>query len=142
MGEKCQRSDLYYFCNQAAGLSWCSNKVQQGMSSQLNILQSGHSKGKSADKVSGATEELQYLMSFNSSITQCMGKTMEHFSDFAFVSMYNFTLARRDLYLAHMKFEIKQDTLASLHQAPMDLPTLFPDSILTKAEEDISKFDD
>ena len=41
-----------------------------------------------------------------------------------------------------MKSGIKQDTLASLCQAPMDLPTLFPDSILKKAEDDISKFED
>ena len=40
-----------------------------------------------------------------------MAKTMEHLSDFAFVSMYNFTLARHDSYLAHMKSGIKQDTL-------------------------------
>ena len=131
-----------YICNQAAGLNRCLNKVQQGMTSQLKILQVEHSKGKSADKVGGATEELQYLMTFGSSITQCMAKTMEHLSDFAFVSMYNFTLARRDAYLAHMKSGIKQDTLVSLRQAPMDLPTLFPDSILKKAEEDISKFED
>ena len=131
-----------YICNQAAGLNCCLNKVQQGMTSQLKILQAEHSKGKSADKVGGATEELQYLMTFGSSITQCMAKTMEHLSDFAFVSMYNLTLARRDAYLAHMKSGIKQDTLASLRQAPMDLPTLFPDSILKKAEEDISKFED
>ena len=58
-----------YICNQAAGLSRCLNKVQQGMSSQLKMLQSEDSKGKSADKVGGATEELQYLISFNSSIT-------------------------------------------------------------------------
>ena len=32
-----------------------------------------------------------------------------------------------------------QDTLAALHQAPLDLPTLFPDTVLKKAEEDISK---
>ena len=112
------------------------------MASQLKILQSEHSKGKSADKVGGATEELQYLMTFNSSITQCMAKTMEHLSDFAFVSMYNFTLARRDSSLAHMKAGIKQDTLAALRQAPMDSATLFPDNILKKAEDDISKFED
>ena len=131
-----------YICNQAAGLSRCLNKVQQNMTSQLKILQSEHSKGKSADKVGGATEELQYLMTFNSSITQCMAKTMEHLSDFGFVSMYNFTLARRDSYLAHMKSGIKQDTLAALRQSPMDSVTLFPDNILKKAEEDISKFED
>ena len=131
-----------YICNQAAGLSCCLSKVQQNMTSQLKILQAEHSKGKSADKVGGATEELQYLMTFNSSITQCMAKTMEHLLDFAFVSMYNFTLACRDSYLAHMKSGIKQDTLAALHQAPMDSATLFPDNILKKGEEDISKFEE
>ena len=48
-----------------------------------------------------------------------MAKTMEHLSDFAFVKMYNFTLACRDSYLAHMKSGIKKDTLPALHQAPM-----------------------
>ena len=89
--EKSTRETTYLF-NQAAGL-WL-NKVQQGMTSQLKILQSEHRKGKSADKVGVATEELQYLMNFNSSITQCMAKAMEHLSDFAFVSMYNITPAR------------------------------------------------
>ena len=131
-----------YICNQAAGLSRCLNKVQQNMNSQLKVLQAEHGKGKSAGKVGGATEELQYLLTFNSSITQCMAKTMEHLSDFAFVNMYNFTLARRDSYLAHMKAGIKQNTLAALRQAPMDSATLFPDNILKKAEEDISKFED
>ena len=106
-----------YMCNQAAGFSRCLSKVQQGLSSQLKIIQAEHSKGKSADKVGSATEELQYLLHFNSSISQCMAKTMEHLSDFAFVSMYNCTLIRRDSYLAHVKAGIKQDTLAALRQA-------------------------
>ena len=131
-----------YMCNQAAGLSRCLNKVQQDMSSQLKIIQGEHSKGKSAGKAGSAAEELQHLMHFNASIFQCMAKTMEHLSDFAFVSMFNFTLARRDSYLAHVKAGIKQDTLASLRQAPMQLDTLFPDLVLKKAEEDISKFED
>ena len=46
-----------------------------------------------------------------------MVKTMEHLLDFAFVSMYNFTLVKRDLHLAHVKAGIKQDTLAALRQA-------------------------
>ena len=129
-------------CNQAAGLSRCLNKVQQDMSSQLKIIQGEHTKGKSASKASSATNELQHLMHFNTSIFQCMAKTMEHLSDFAFVSMYNFTLARRDSYLALVKAGIKQDTLASLRQAPMQLDTLFPDLVLRKAKEDISKFED
>ena len=97
-------------CNQAAGLSRCLSKVQQDLSSQLKIIQTEHSKGKSADKVGSATDELQYLLHFNSSISQCMAKSMEHLSDFAFVSMYNFTLVRRDSYLAQVKPGIKQDT--------------------------------
>ena len=52
------------------------------------------------------------------------------------------TLVRSDFYLAHVKSGLKQDTLAALRQAPLDLPTLFPDSVLRKAEEDISKFED
>ena len=32
--------------------------------------------------------------------------------------------------------------MAVLHQDPVDLPTLFPDSVLKRAEEDIGGFDD
>ena len=67
---------------------------------------------------------------------------MEHLSDSAFVSMANVTLVRWDSCLAHVKCSLKQDTLAALHQAPLGLITLFPDSVLRKAEEDISKFED
>ena len=65
-----------------------------------------------------------------------------YLSDFAFVSMYNFTLARRDANLAYVKSGIKQDTLAALRQAPLEAAILFPDALLRKAEEDISKFED
>ena len=81
------------------------------------MLQSEQTKGKSAGKVRTATKELQYLMNFNASITHCMAKSMEHLSD-----------------------------CFCLHgircPAPLDLPTLFPDTVLRKAEEDISKFED
>ena len=86
---------------------------------------------KSAGKVGAATEELQHLMNFSTSVTQCVAKAMEHLSDFAFVSMANMTLVRRDSYLAHVKFGLKQDTLTDLRQAPLDLPTLFLDSYET-----------
>ena len=74
-----------YACNQAAALSRCPSKVQQGMQTHLKGLQNEQTKGKSAGKVGAATEELQYLMNFRTSIT-----------DFAFVSMANVTLVRRD----------------------------------------------
>ena len=112
------------------------------MQSQLKVLQSEQTKGKSAGKVGTATEELQYLMNFNASITQCMAKAMEHLSDFAFVSMAIVILVRQNSYLACVKSELKQDTFAALCQAPLDLPALFTDSVLRKAEEDICKFED
>ena len=128
-------------CNQAVRLNKCLCKVQQGMQLQLKVLQSEQTKGKSAGKVGAATEEHKYLMNFNTSITQCMAKAMEHFFDFTFVSMTNVTLVRWDSYLAHVKSGLKQDTLAALCQAPLDSPTLFPDSVLRNAEEDIEKFE-
>ena len=67
-----------YICKQATGLSRCLSKVQQGVQSQLKVLKTEQTKGKSADKVGTATEELQYLMNVNASITQCMSKAMEH----------------------------------------------------------------
>ena len=112
------------------------------MQSQLKVLQSEQTKGKSAGKVGAATEELQYLMNFYASITQCMAKAMEHVSGFAFVSMANVTLVRQNSYLPHVKSGLKQDTLAALRQAPLDLPTLLPDFVVKKAEVDISKFED
>ena len=81
-------------------------------------------------------------MNFNSSITQCMVKTMEHLSDFDFVTITYVTLVRRGVYLAHFKSGIKQDTLTALCQTPLELATYFPDSILKKAEEDIFMYED
>ena len=51
--------------------------------------------------------------------------------------MANITLARRDYHLDHLRCGIKQDTLAALRTAPLHLATLFPDSVLKKAEDDI-----
>ena len=97
--------------------------------------------GKSASKLSAATEELQFLMDFNSSICQAMAKSIEHLTDFVFVNMANVTLLRRDSYLVYLKAGIKADTLVALKTAPLHLPTLFPDSVIKQTEEDISDFD-
>ena len=107
------------------------------MQSQLKAMRV-ENKRKSAAKLSAATEELQFLMDFNSSICQAMAKSMEHLTDFVFVNMANLTLLRRDSYL---KAGIKADTLAALRTAPLHLPTLFPDSVIKQAEEDITSFD-
>ena len=74
-------------------------------------------------------------MDFNASITQAAAKTMEHLTEFVFISMGNLTLAHRDAYLNHLKSGIKPDTVAALRTAPLYIPTLFPDSIIKRAEE-------
>ena len=126
-------------CNQAAGFNRCRVKVQQDMQSQLRAIKLEH-KGKSAAKLSAA-EELQFLMDFHSSISQAMAKSMEHLTDFVFVNMANITLLRRDSYLAYLKAGIKADTLAALRTAPLHLHTLFSDSVIKQAEEDITSYD-
>ena len=55
--------------------------------------------------------------------------------------MANVTLLRRDSYPAYLKAGIKVDMLAALRTVPLHLPTLFPDSVIKQAEEDISNYD-
>ena len=110
------------------------------MQSQLKAIRVEH-RGKSSSKLSTATEELQFLMDFNSSICQAMVKSMECLTDFVFVNMANVTLLRKDSYLAYLRAGIKTDTLASLRTAPLYIPTLFPNNVLIQAEEDISNYD-
>ena len=126
-------------CNQAASFNRCLFKVQQDMQDQLKTLRS-ESKGKSSNKVSSAADELQYLMDFNASITQAAAKTMEHLSDFVFISMGSITLTRRDAYLSHLRTGIKPDTFNALRTAPLHINTLFPDSVIRRADEDIAPF--
>ena len=128
-------------CNQAAGFNRCLYKVQDSMQSQLKVIKADFSKGKSSSKVSQAVDELQFLMEFNSSITQSMAKTLEHLTDFVFVTVANTTLARRDSYLSHLKLGVKPDTFAALRTGPLHIHTLFPDSALKQAEQDIANFE-
>ena len=127
-------------CNQSASFNRCLFKVQQEMQTQLKIIRS-ESKGKTSKKVSEASDELQFLMNFNNSITQAAAKAMEHLTDFVFVTMGNVTLARRDSYLSHIKNGVKSDTLAALRSAPLQLGTLFPDAVIKRAEEEIALHD-
>ena len=124
-------------CNQAAGFNRCLLKVQQNMHTQLRTIRT-ESKGKAASKVSAATDELQFLLDFNSSVCQAMAKAMEHLTDFVFVNMANTTLLRRDSYLSYLKAGVKADTLNALRSAPLELDTLFPNSVIKQAEEDIA----
>ena len=127
-------------CNQAASFNRCLFKVQQNMKDHLKILKA-ENKGKGSSKASAAAEELTYLMDFNSSITQAAAKSMEHLSEFVFVTMGNLTLVRRDAYLSHLRTGIKPDTLTALRSAPLHISTLFPDSVIKRAEEDIAQLE-
>ena len=53
--------------------------------------------------------------------------------------MANLTLARRDSYLEFIRGGVKPDTLTALRTAPVHIHSLFPDSLLVKAEDEISR---
>ena len=125
-------------CNQAAGLSKYLTKVQDSMVTQLKSPRVDTGKGKAAERTQQAVEELEYLVTFNHSISQAMQPTMQDFSERVFISMANLTLARRDSYLEFFRGEVKPDTLTALRTAPVHLNSLFPDSLLVKAEDEIS----
>ena len=125
-------------CNQAAGLSRCLTRVQDSMNIQIKTL-SLDSKGKSSEKARQAVSELEYLTTFNWSISQAMARTMQDLSEAVFINMANFTLARRDSYLDYLHAGVKQDTVNALRTSPVHLNALFPDQLIAKAEEEISK---
>ena len=56
-----------------------------------------------------------------------------------FISMANLTLARRDSYLEFIRGGVNPDTLTALRTAAVHLHSLFPDSLLVKAEDEISR---
>ena len=66
---------------------------------------------------------------------------MEHLSEFIFITLGNLTLVRQDAYLSHLRTGIKPDTLTALKSAPLHISTLFPDSVIKRAEEDIAPFE-
>ena len=122
-------------CNQAASLSRCLTRVQDAMSSQLKTLHLDK-KGKSCERTKQAVDKLDYLVTFNRSISQAMARTMQ---DFVFISMANFTLARRDRYLEYLHAGVKHDSLNALRTSPVHCNLLFPDQLITKAEEEICR---
>ena len=134
--------DQTYMCNQAAAFSRFLIKVQDSMASQLKIIKSAISKGKSASKLHEAADDLDYLVTFNRSITQAMARTMQDLSDGVFINVANLTLTCRDSYLDFLKNRIKQDTFMALRTVPLHMSALFPDHIIVKAEEEIRHHED
>ena len=68
-----------------------------------------------------------------------MQRTLQDLSEGVFISMANLTMARRDSYLVFIRGGVKPDTLTGLRTAPVHLHSLFPDSLLVKAEDEISR---
>ena len=108
------------------------------MATQLKTLRLDR-KGKSSEKMKQAVNELEYLTTFNRSISQAMARTMQDLSEGVFINMANFTLARRDSYLDYLHAGVKQDTVNALRTSPVHLNALFPDQLIAEAEEEISK---
>ena len=109
------------------------------MSAQLKTLHLDKTKGKSSERMKQAVDELDYLVTFNRSISQAMARTMQDLSEGVFISMANFTLAHMDSYLEYLHASVKQDTLNALRTSPVHLSSLFPDQLITKAEEEICR---
>ena len=126
-------------CYQAAGLSRCLTRVQDVMSTQLKSLHVDKGKGKSSERMQQAVDELEYLVTFNRSISQAMARTMQDLSEGVFISLANFTLVRRDSYLDYLHAGVKQDTLTALRAALVHLQSLFPDQLLIKAEDVVAR---
>ena len=96
-------------------------------------------KGKSSERMQQAVDELEYLVTFNRSISQARASTMQDLSEGIFISMANFTLARRESYSEYLHAGDKQDTLTALLTSPIHLQSLFPDQLLIKAEKEVSR---
>ena len=94
------------------------------MSTQLKTLRLD-SKGRSSEKMKQAVNELEYLTTFNRSISQAMARTMQDLSEGVFINMANFTLARRDSYLEYLHAGVKHDTVNALRTSPVHLNSLF-----------------
>ena len=74
--EKAAREQSF-MCNLSAGLSRCLTRVQDSMSTQLKSLHVDKGKGKSSERMQQAVDELEYLVTFNRSISQVMARTMQ-----------------------------------------------------------------
>ena len=125
------------FREHAAGLSRCLTKVQDFKVTQLKSLWLDSSKGKSAERTQQAVEE--YLVTFNQSISQAMQRTIQDLSEGVFISMANLNLARRDSYLEFQLGGVKPDIFTALRTFPVHQFSLFPDRLLVKAEDEISR---
>ena len=79
-----------FMCSQVAGLSRCLTKVQDSMMAQLITLRFDKGKGKASGRSQHAIDELEYLGTFNGSITKAMARTMQDLSEGIFINMTHY----------------------------------------------------
>ena len=104
-------------CNEAAGLSRCLTKVQDSIVTQLKTL-CGQNQGQGSRTNAAGSGGVRILGD---------------------LQLVNFSLARRGSYLEFICGGVKPDTLTALCTAPVHLHSLFPDSLLVKALDEISR---
>ena len=64
-----------------------------------------------------------------------MARTMQDFPDIVFINMANLILIQRDSQVDYLKAGVKHDILAALRNSPPHMTSLFPDSMLMKADK-------
>ena len=102
---------------------------------QLNLYQ------RDQDNHKQAVEELGFLLAFNSKVTVSVKRCIQDIMDAVFTDLANILLLRRDAYLEHLRLGVKPDTTTSLRLAPPHPTTLFEDSVIAKAEREISEYE-
>ena len=70
--------------NQVTAISQCLTKVHDSMVTQLKVLQSDRAKAKSFSKTGDAVDELDFLITFNRSISQVMARIIQNLSEGVF----------------------------------------------------------
>ena len=135
--EKCARENSY-IVNHAAGVNCCTSELQEGMTSNINMLSTRINKGKAPKEVSAAISELKDLTAFHQNVSVSMGTALQHLADSLFVHLTNLILLHRDSYLDHVKSGIKPDTSNQLSNALLFGHGHFPDAVIRTAEQDIA----
>ena len=106
IGKK-QPEKTLYIINHAVGFNRCSTELQDRMSQNISLLNSCISKGKAPKEVSGALNDLRYLMAFHQRVSVAMGTSLQHLADNLFVHFSNLILIRRDSCLDFVKSGVK-----------------------------------
>ena len=125
-------------CNHAAGMSRCLKKLEQDEERQCAAIRASNPHSKEYKE---AVDELLCLLSFDHRVTASLRQSVKDLTESVFVDLGNLVLLRRDSYLEHLRPGVKADTAAALRSSALQLATLFPDEVLSRAEKEIAEFE-